>query len=143
MGGPTGLVVACDLLQVEPVEGAVILSHYDFTSLSTKSSIVSSLGGRSLDLVLSDMAPNVSGNRTQDHDMITDLVYSVLKFALLHSVKDSALLVKMSSGPRLDKLVRDLARFYREGKNLKPASSRKESSELYLLARGLKGSIRQ
>ena len=78
--GPEGLVVSCDLLDMEPVSGAVILPGRDFTAASTWREIRASVAGRKVGAVLSDMAPNVSGNPDLDHEAITNLVYTVLKF---------------------------------------------------------------
>ena len=137
--GRKGLVVACDLLTFEPVEGAVILPARDFTSNQTQEEMVRLLGERRVNVVLSDMAPNVSGVPEMDHDGITDLVYHVVRFALLNSANNGALLVKMFNGRNLDKVVSDIQRYYKLVKQLKPSSSRRESSEIYILAKNFVG----
>ena len=73
-------MVSCDLLDMEPVTGAVILPGRDFTAASTWREIRAAVSGREVRAVLSDMAPNVSGNPELDHEAITNLVYTVLKF---------------------------------------------------------------
>jgi len=136
--GQHGTVVACDLLQFEPVEGAIILPNKDFTKKETQEEIKTLLEGKPIDIVLSDMAPNVSGNPAMDHDAITNLVYSVLKFAILNAATDSALLVKMFNGANQSKLMMDFELCYKKVKIFKPSSSRNESSELFIVAQHLK-----
>ena len=70
---------------MEPVKGAVILPGRDFTSADTWREIRAAIAGREVQAVLSDMAPNVSGNPNLDHEAITDLVYTVLKFRNDHA----------------------------------------------------------
>jgi len=136
--GPAGTVVACDLLEFEPVDGAIILPKRDFTEKTTQEEIKRLLEGKPIDVVLSDMAPNVSGNATMDHDAITNLVYSVLKFAIMNAATDSTLLVKMFNGSNQAKLLKDFELCYKKVKIFKPSSSRNESSELFILAQHLK-----
>jgi len=136
--GQEGTVVACDLLDFKPVEGALILPQSDFTHLSTQETIKTLLDGRKPNVVLSDMAPNVSGNPSLDHDAITNLVYSVLKFAIINAAQDSSILVKIFNGANKDKLLKDFGLCYGEVKILKPPSSRNESSELFIVAKHLK-----
>jgi 23S rRNA (uridine2552-2'-O)-methyltransferase len=136
--GQTGTVVACDLLDFEPVDGAIILPERDFTHKSTQEEMKSLLDGKPIDVVLSDMAPNVSGNSEMDHDAITALVYSVLKFAILNAESKSSILVKMFNGSNQDKLLKDFELCYNKVKIYKPPSSRNESSELFIVGQNLK-----
>ena len=136
--GQEGLVVSCDLLHMEPVPGAVTLSGRDFTSQQTWTEINNIVGDRNIDLVLSDMAPNVSGNSSMDHDAITNLVYSVLKFSLLNASPGSSLLTKTFNGANHAKLIKDFEACYDRVKIYKPPSSRSESSELFIFARNLR-----
>jgi len=136
--GTGGTVVGCDLLHMEPVPGAVLLQGRDFTHTDTQTDIRTQLHGRPIGCVLSDMAPNNPGNASFNHDITTNLVYSVLKFSVLTADKDSNLLVKMFSGRNLEKLLTDLAKFYTTVKIVKPGSSRKESPEIFVLAEKLK-----
>lgn len=138
--GERGVVVACDLLHMEPVNGAFLLpANSDFTDKLTQQKVLALLGGRQPDLVMSDMAPNASGNSDLDHDAIVNLQYSALRFALTTSRPGAAFLCKLWSGGSQGRLEKDLARFYEKVKASKPQSSRKESAELYLVARGFKG----
>ena len=78
-------MVSCDLLDMEPVKGAVTLPGRDFTAAATWREIRAALAGREVQAVLSDMAPNVSGKPELDHEAITNLVYTVLKFRYDHT----------------------------------------------------------
>ena len=84
------------------------------------------------------MAPNVSGNPSLDHDAITNLVYSVLKFSLLNASPGSSLLTKTFNGANQAKLIKDFEVCYEKVKIFKPPSSRLESSELFIFAENLR-----
>jgi len=136
--GPAGLVVACDLLPMEPVQGALVLAPRDFTLKDTQEEIRKGLDDRQIDLVLSDMAPSNPGLASVNHDMTLRLVYSVLEFSVRTAAPESDLLVKIFDGSGLNKMIKDLGRFYSTVKRVKPESSRKESAELFLLAHNLR-----
>lgn len=76
---PTGLVIGIDLQQMYPIEGVTLLGNSDFTSPKTWQKIKELLNGCPIDVVLSDMAPNASGVKHLDHDLIINLAYSVVK----------------------------------------------------------------
>ena len=84
------------------------------------------------------MAPSVSGNPSLDHDAITHLVYSVLKFSLLNASPGSSLLTKTFNGANHAKLIKDFEVCYEKVKIVKPPSSRIESSELFIFAENLR-----
>ena len=135
------MVIGCDLLDIEPVPGAILFPNSDFTSRMTHSKIIEAskdLQSR-FDVVLSDMAPNASGQRNLDQDRIITLSYSVLRFALLHSNFRANFVTKVWNGPRVDNLLKDMEKFYDIVDRVKPKSSRKESGEIYLVGRGFKG----
>ena len=133
-----GLLIGCDLLFMQPVEGATFLQS-DFTSESTQKEILKILGSRKFDVVLSDMAPNASGIPGMDHDKIIDLSYRALKFALVNSYAGSHFVTKIWTGSGQDKLFSDISTFYSEAKLIKPKSSRSESAEIYLVGFNFKG----
>ena len=138
---PLGMVVGCDLLDIEPVEGAVLFSNCDFTSKDTHSKILQATTDiHSLfDVVLSDMAPNASGQKELDQDRIIALSYSVLRFALLHSNAGANFVTKIWMGPKVENLLKDIKKFYHNVDRVKPMSSRKDSGEIYLVGRDFKG----
>lgn len=136
--GPQGRVIAIDLLAMEPVEG-VDFVQADFTSERGLEAVLAALGRRKADLVLSDMAPNLSGIPTSDQARSMALAEIALDFARLHLKSDGALLVKVFQGAGFDEYLRALRAAFAKVLVRKPESSRGESAEQYLLARGLKG----
>lgn len=85
------------------------------------------------------MAPNASGIRCLDQENITQLCYSVLRFALIMSAPHASLLVKVWDNANVPKLEKDMLRFYKSVKHIKPPASRSDSSEKFLLARDFIG----
>lgn len=76
---PTGLLIGVDLQQMYPIEGVTLLGNSDFTSVKTWNKIKEILNGRPIDIILSDMAPNATGVKHLDHDLIIKLAFSVIK----------------------------------------------------------------
>ncbi|XP_028177979.1 rRNA methyltransferase 2, mitochondrial [Ostrinia furnacalis] len=136
---PRGSVLAIDKLQIFPIEGATILSNMDFSTIGAHDRVVELLGGKKVDVVLSDMAPSATGVRELDKDRIIGLCYMAIRFAALVTKIDGNLLFKVWDGKEVPILEMDLERFYKSIKILKPKASRSESSEKFILARGFKG----
>lgn len=111
----------------------------DFSTTEAHDKVVSILNGQKVDVVLSDMAPSASGIRELDQDKILGLCYMALRFAALVTKLDGALLFKVWDSKEVSILEMDLGRFFGNIKILKPQSSRSESSEKFILARGFKG----
>lgn len=132
--GPKGRVVALDLLEMEPIPGVEFLQG-DFTTAETVAALKDKLGGTQVDLVLSDMAPNISGNRAMDQPRSMALVEEALLFAEEVLRPGGDLLFKAFQGEGLDAFVTDLKARFGTVKRLKPKASRSESREIYLLAR--------
>ena len=135
--GAQGRVVAIDLLPMEPVDGVAFVEA-DFTSAAGLDAVRKALRGRKVDLVLSDMAPNMSGIAVSDQARVMALAEIALDFARLHLQPEGALLVKVFQGEGIDEYVRLARASFRKVLVRKPESSRGESAEQYLLARGLK-----
>ena len=135
--GEAGMVVAIDLLEMEPVAGVTFVKG-DFTSEKGLAALHSALGGRQADLVLSDMAPNMTGIQVTDQARSMYLAELARDFAQLHLQRDGALLVKIFQGAGYDEYLKSLRRAYQKVVVRKPDASRDESAEQYLLARGLK-----
>ena len=134
---PGGAVVAIDLLAMAPVDGVTFVQG-DFTRPADLAAVEAALGARKADLVLSDMAPNMSGIPVSDQARSMALAELALDFARLHLKPDGALLVKVFQGAGIDEYLRMLRAAFRKVLVRKPESSRGESAEQYLLARGLK-----
>jgi 23S rRNA (uridine2552-2'-O)-methyltransferase len=132
--GPTGRVIAIDLLPMEPIPGVEFLQG-DFTEPETLQALRNLVGPKPIDLVMSDMAPNISGNRTMDQPRSLALLDEALVFAREVLRPGGDLLVKAFQGEGIDALTRDLKTDFKIVKTLKPKASRPESREIYLLAR--------
>ena len=131
---PRGRVVAVDLLAMEPIPGVEFLQA-DFTNPETVTQLKELLGGIPVDLVMSDMAPNISGNRATDQPRTVALLEEAMLFATEVLKPGGDLLVKAFQGEGIDEFTRDLRRHFATVKTLKPKASRPESREIYLLAR--------
>lgn len=116
-----------------------MLSHSDFTKTETQDKIREILNGRKIDCVLSDMAPNATGVRSLDQDKIMDLCYNVLGFAVLVSAENANLLVKIWDNGDAKKFMDFALFYYNKVKYIKPAASRSDSAENYILAKGFRG----
>jgi 23S rRNA (uridine2552-2'-O)-methyltransferase len=135
--GTGGKVLAIDLLEMEPVPGVEFVQG-DFTKGSGLKAIASLLGDRKADLVLSDMAPNMSGISVSDQARSMDLAELARDFALLHLQPEGVFLVKIFQGAGYDEYLKSLRAAFLKVMVRKPDASRDESAEQYLLARGLK-----
>ncbi len=134
-----GRIVAIDLLEMEPVSGVTIIRG-DFATRAGLEAVQAALDGRRADLVISDMAPNMTGIAMTDQARQMDLAEIARDFALLHLKLDGALLIKIFQGAGYDEYHLSLRRAFRKVFVRKPDASRDESAEQYLLARGLKES---
>jgi len=136
-GGLNGRIVALDLLPMEPIAGVEFIQG-DFREPEVLETLRLSLGGQPVDLVVSDMAPNLSGVASADSARMSDLVELAVEFAVHHLKQDGALLVKCFHGSGYSQLVQLFKRRFVRVAARKPKSSRAESAETYLLGRGLK-----
>lgn len=132
--GPSGLVVAVDLLPMDAVAGVRFVLG-DFLAPATLRSLRDALEGRAVALVMSDMAPNISGNRAVDQPRSLSLAEAALELAAEVLEPGGALLVKAFQGEGSDDFVRDLKTRFGIVKIVKPKASRAASREIYLLAR--------
>ena len=135
-----GLVVALDLLPMEPVTGVQFIQG-DFRDDDTLAQLQQTLAQRGvsrLDAVLSDMAPNLSGVAVADAARMSHLVELALAFAQTHLKPEGVLLVKLFHGSGYSQLVRLFKDHFVQVKPLKPKASRARSAETFLLGRGLK-----
>ncbi|GIX31082.1 MAG: ribosomal RNA large subunit methyltransferase E [Porticoccaceae bacterium] len=135
--GPKGRVVALDLLPMAPVPGAVVLRG-DFTEEAVFELLLAALEGEAVDLVLSDMAPNMSGVKAVDQPRALLLAELAADFARRTLRPGGALVVKVFQGEGFDALLRDLRRHFAAVATRKPEASRARSAELYLVARGFR-----
>jgi 23S rRNA (uridine2552-2'-O)-methyltransferase len=132
-----GRVVAIDLLPMDPVAG-VAYAQLDFLDAAAPQRIRDMLGGPA-DVVLSDMAANATGHRRTDHLKIMALAETAAEFAREVLRPGGAFLAKVLQGGTEATLLADLKRDFASVKHVKPAASRADSAELYVLATGFRG----
>ncbi len=138
VGAPQqGRVVAIDLLAIDPLPGVEFM-QLDFLDPSAPDKLKAMLGGRA-DVVLSDMAANATGHRKTDHIKIIALVEVAVEFAREVLAPGGAFLAKVLQGGTEATLLTLLKRDFTTVKHIKPAASRSDSAELYLLATGFRG----
>ena len=130
-------VLALDLLPIDPIHGASIRQG-DFIDPDMPEQLLAELGGTA-DLVLSDMAPNTTGHASTDHIRIVALAEMALDFAIRILSPGGAFVAKVFQGGSEKQILDVLKRNFATVRHAKPPSSRKESSELYVVAKGFKG----
>jgi len=132
--GRTGRVIAVDILAMAPLAGVVIVRG-DFTAPRTLAELEAALGGGDVDLVLSDMAPNISGVPSTDQARSIHLAELAVAFAVEHLKPQGTALVKMFQGAGFPELLARMRGAFETVASRKPGASRGRSSETYLLAR--------
>ena len=137
VGELNGRIIALDLLPVEPIEGVRFIEG-DFNDAAVLAELESALDGRPVDVVLSDMAPNLSGIASSDSARIAHLIELALEFALGHLRPEGALVVKLFHGSGYSQLVELFKRHFRVVRPIKPKASRDRSAETFLVGIGLK-----
>ena len=136
--GSKGGVIAVDLLEIAPISAVTVLRG-DFRAPQVQALIVAALAGQKADVVLSDLSPNISGIAPADQARAAELVRTAMDFCRAQLRPDGALLVKVFLGGEFAGLLKEMKAMFRSVRTFKPAASREESRETYLLARGLKG----
>ncbi|KAM3724643.1 rRNA methyltransferase 2 [Dirofilaria immitis] len=131
-------VLGIDLQPIAPIMGVNFLDMSDITAQKTHENIKELLKGRSVDVVISDMAPNPTGDGGIDHERILSLCTTVLELSVKKSiiplVKNGTLLCKIWDGTRRDEFIERLKRDFGKVFIVKPKASRDHSAEIYLLA---------
>lgn len=135
--GPQGMVIACDILPMDPLAGVAFLQG-DFREEAVLNALLERIGGRNVDVVLSDMAPNMSGNGTVDQarsmylvELALDMCHQVLK-------KNGSFAVKVFQGDGFEQYVQQVRDVFSTVRIRKPDSSRSRSPETYIVATGFK-----
>ena len=132
-----GTLIALDILPMEPVEGVTFIRG-DFREPEVLAQLESVMAGRKADIVVSDMAPNLSGIESADAARIAHLVELAIEFAGNHLKPEGALVTKVFHGSGYSQLVKLFKETFRTAKPLKPKASRDKSSETFLVGIGLK-----
>ena len=136
-GELNGTIIALDLLDFEPIEGVHFIQG-DFRDDAVLAQLQQAVGGRPVDVVVSDMAPNLSGIEVSDAARISHLVELAIEFAQNHLRPEGALVCKVFHGSGYSQLVELFKRSFRVVKPIKPKASRDKSSETFLVGLGLK-----
>jgi 23S rRNA (uridine2552-2'-O)-methyltransferase len=139
IGAGRGKVVAIDLLDLEPLEG-VTFAKLDFLGAEARRWIMETLGGKA-DIVLSDMAANATGHRQTDHLRMMALAEAAAELAREVLAPGGAFLAKVLQGGTEALLLQSLKQDFEKVRHVKPAASRADSAELYVLATGFRGAL--
>ena len=132
-----GAIIALDLLPMEPIEGVTFIQG-DFREADVLARLETAVAGRKADVVVSDMAPNLSGVESVDAARIGDLIELAVDFARHHLKPEGALVAKVFHGSGYSQLVTLFKETFRTVRTLKPKASRDRSSETFLIGIGLK-----
>lgn len=135
--GPKGKVVGIDLLPIDPMVGVEFI-QLDFLDESAPGKLIEMLGGPA-DIVMSDMAANTTGHKKTDHLRIIGLAEAAIYFAREILAPGGAFVAKVFQGGTENQLLADLKRDFAVVRHVKPAASRADSAELYVLATGFRG----
>lgn len=136
--GDNGRVIASDILKMDALAGVEFLQG-DFTEQEVLQRLLKSLGDKAAGLVISDMAPNMSGMKDIDQPRVMHLAELALDLARSVLIPNGSFLVKVFQGEGYEALQRELRASFKTVKVRKPKASRARSSEIYLLAAGFRG----
>ena len=137
VGELNGAIIGLDMLPMEPIEGVEFILG-DFREESVLAQLEQSLAGRKVDVVISDMAPNLSGVENVDAARIAHLIELAVDFTLHHMKPEGTLVVKVFHGSGYSQLVDLFKETFQVVKPYKPKASRDKSSETFLLGMRLK-----
>lgn len=132
-----GTIIALDILEFEPIDGVTFIQG-DFREDEVLHQLEAELAGRAVDVVVSDMAPNLSGIASSDSARISHLVELAVDFSTRHLKPDGALVTKVFHGSGYSQLAELFKQKFRVVKPIKPKASRDRSSETFLVGIGLK-----
>ncbi len=135
--GPKGKVVGIDLLPIDPMPGVEFI-QLDFLDETAPGKLIEMLGGPA-DVVMSDMAANTTGHKKTDHLRIIGLAEAAIYFAREILAPGGAFIAKVFQGGTENQLLADLKRDFAVVRHVKPAASRADSAELYVMATGFRG----
>jgi len=137
VGALNGTIIALDLLPMEPIEGVNFIQG-DFREADVLALLESALGGKQADVVVSDMAPNLSGIHSADAARVEYLIELAIEFAQNHMKPQGALVAKVFHGGSYNDVVQRFKSAFMSVKPFKPKASRDRSSETFLVGVGLK-----
>lgn len=135
--GKKNKIVALDILPIEPIEGVDFIQG-DFREEDVLNKLYDLLDGAPISLVMSDMAPNMSGNKGVDQPRAVYLAELALDTAINVLTKEGAFLVKLFQGDGFDEYFQNVQKHFAKTVIRKPKASRPRSNEVYILAKGFK-----
>ncbi|WP_426360366.1 23S rRNA (uridine(2552)-2'-O)-methyltransferase RlmE [Pseudocolwellia sp. HL-MZ19] len=135
--GESGQVVACDILPMDPIVGVDFLEG-DFREEAVLDALLTRIGGKNIDVVMSDMAANMTGNETADSARSMYLVELALEMCHQVLKTNGSFVVKVFQGDGFDNFVKEARKVFKTVRTRKPDSSRARSREVYLVATGFK-----
>ena len=138
---PGGRVIAVDILPMNPIAGVTVIEG-DFREEAVLACVMQALGGEKADLVVSDMAPNLSGVGANDQARAMHLCELALEFVRANLKPRGAFLVKIFQGAGYPEFLADMRRCFVSVVSRKPRASRGRSTEMYLLGKGLRPEAR-
>jgi 23S rRNA (uridine2552-2'-O)-methyltransferase len=138
--GSAGKVIALDILPMDPITGVMCLQG-DFTEQTVLDHLLEVIGQEKAGLVLSDMAPNISGIKAVDQPKAVYLAELAVDLAQKVLDNDGDLLIKVFHGEGFDELLQQLRSLFRKVIIRKPQASRSRSSEVYVMARGFRSAL--
>ena len=125
-----GRIIAMDILPMEPIDGVTFLQG-DFREQEVADKLNEILGGDKLDVVISDIAPNFSGDHSIDHEKQIDMCESVIEFAKRVAKKDCSVVLKVLQGEEFPSFMKSVRSQFQSVNLIKPKASRKKSTEIY------------
>lgn len=135
--GDSGQVIACDILPMDPIAGVDFLQG-DFREDDVLNALLTRINGKNIDVVMSDMAANMTGNETADSARSMYLVELALDMCNQVLKKNGAFVVKVFQGDGFETFMKDIRTVFNTVKTRKPESSRARSREVYIVATGFK-----
>jgi 23S rRNA (uridine2552-2'-O)-methyltransferase len=139
-GGINGTIIGLDMLPMEPIADVHFILG-DFREAAILDELEAILAGRQVDVVLSDIAPNLSGIGIVDSARVELIIDLALEFAEAHLKPSGALLVKCFNGPGYNEILTKFRSTFTTVLSRKPKASKDKSSEIFLLGRGLKNPV--
>ncbi|MFI4853167.1 MAG: RlmE family RNA methyltransferase [Candidatus Makana argininalis] len=133
--GKNGTIISCDIIPMKPISRVHFILG-DINNNYIYNNILDKLGNNKLNLILSDMSPNISGISTIDIPKFINLVKLSLFFCKNFLIKGGNLIVKIFQGNGFEKIIKDIKSKFMYVKIIKPQSSKKKSKEIYILSKG-------
>ncbi len=141
VGELDGTIIALDLLPFDPIEGVVVIQG-DIREIEVMNRLEAALAGRTVDVVVSDMAPNLSGIDSADSARMAHLVELAIDFSNRHLKPQGVLVAKLFHGSGYSQMIELFKKTFRVVKPIKPKASRDRSSETFVVGLGLKNPVR-